>query len=163
MCICDSKKTKTVPESMRGRTWGSLLPLFSFLSPFSPFFPLSPVSLIFSHPSPFFHPLLSPTPCLPSPFSPHLCGHDCCEYHTHICVAQGWKFNILVAQCYTCMIKQECWKNSNPAQVLGVTDWAPVNFHHWIAQALVSISNILFTIKSPLNFWYWNKCLCWIV
>ena len=28
------------------------------------------------------------------------------EYHTHICVAQGWKFNILVAQCYTCMIKQ---------------------------------------------------------
>jgi hypothetical protein len=26
----------------------------------------------------------------------------------HICVAQGWKFNILVAQCYTCMIKQKC-------------------------------------------------------
>ena len=116
MCICDSKKTKTVPESMRGRTGGSLLPLlFSFLSPSTPFslllfsfwlYPLSPS--FFSHLSPFFHPLLSPTPCLPSPFPPHLCGHDCCEYHTHICVAQGWKFNILVAQCYTCMIKQDC-------------------------------------------------------
>jgi hypothetical protein len=47
MYICDSKKTKTVPESMRGRTGGSILPLlFSFLSPFSPFFPLSPVSII---------------------------------------------------------------------------------------------------------------------
>jgi hypothetical protein len=32
MCICDSKKTKTVPESMRGRTWGSLLPPFSLLA-----------------------------------------------------------------------------------------------------------------------------------
>jgi hypothetical protein len=32
MCICDSKKTKAVPESMRGRTWGSLLLLFSFIS-----------------------------------------------------------------------------------------------------------------------------------
>jgi hypothetical protein len=29
----------------------------------------------------FLHPLLSPTPCLPSPFPSHLCGHDCCEYH----------------------------------------------------------------------------------
>ena len=103
MCICDSKKTKTVPESKRGRTGDSLLPLlFFFLSPPTPFFllDLSPVSLIFSHLSPFFHPLLSPTPCLPSPFSPHLCGHDCCEYHTHICVAQGWKFNILVLYMY---------------------------------------------------------------
>ena len=87
------------------------------LSPFSSFFPFGFISCLphFSPTSPFFHPLLSPTPCLPSPFPPHLCGHDCCEYHTHICVAQGWKFNILVAQCYTCMIKQECWKNSNPA------------------------------------------------
>ena len=54
MCICDSKKTKTVPESMRGRTGGSLLPLlFFFLSP--PFFllALSLVSLIFLPPSPF--------------------------------------------------------------------------------------------------------------
>ena len=91
-----------------------------FLSP-TPFLPspffllaLSPVSLIFSPPLSILLPLLSPTPCLPSPFPPHLCGHDCCEYHTHICVAQGWKFNILVAQCYTYMIKQECWKIVTP-------------------------------------------------
>ena len=97
--------------------------VFSHSSPFSPFFPLSPVSLIFSHLSPFFHPLLSPTPCLPSPFSPHLCGHDCCEYHTHICVAQGWKFNILVAQCYTyieyrieCMI--HVWSSKNVEKIV---------------------------------------------
>ena len=113
MCICDSKKTKTVPESMRERTGGSLHPLLFFLlSPSTPFsllllfsfLALSPVSIIFLPPlsilppSPFSH------PCLHSPFPPHLCGHDCCEYHTHICVAQGWKFNILVAQCYTCII-----------------------------------------------------------
>ena len=107
MCICDSKKTKTAPESMRGGgggAGGSLLPLlFFFLSPstpFSPFFPFGFISCL-----PHFSPtslhsstlsFLSPTPCLPSPFPPHLCGHDCCEYHTHICVAQGWKFNILV-------------------------------------------------------------------
>ena len=137
MCICDSKKTKTVPESMRGRTGGSLLPLlfsflspstpfsllpffplspvslipptflpllFSFLSPSTPFsllpfFPLSPVSLIPPPPPPFSHPLspFSHLSFLPSPCTPHLCGHDCCEYHTHICVAQGWKFNMLVA------------------------------------------------------------------
>ena len=45
----------------------------------------------------------------PREITDEICGHDCCEYHTHICVAQEWKFNILVAQCYT------CWKNSNPA------------------------------------------------
>ena len=58
------------------------------LSPFSSFFPFGFISCLphFSPTSPFFHPLLSPTPCLPSPFPPHLCGHDCCEYHTHICV-----------------------------------------------------------------------------
>ena len=90
--------------------------VFSNSSPFflsSPrLFPLSPVTLIFSNLSPFFDPLISPTPCLPSPFSPHLCGHACCEYHTHVCVAQGWKFNILVVQCYT---SKNVEKNSNPA------------------------------------------------
>ena len=77
MCICDSKKTKTVPESMRGRIGGSLLPLlFFFLYPLTPFsllllfsfwlYLLSPS--FFSHLSPFFHPLLSPTPVSIHPF-----------------------------------------------------------------------------------------------
>ena len=100
---------------MRGRTGGSLLPLlFFFLSLSTPF-----SLLLFSFWLYLLLPHFSPTSLhsstlsfLPPPvsFPPHLCGHDCCEYmyHTHICVAQGWKFNILVAQCYTCMIKQEC-------------------------------------------------------
>ena len=51
-CAFVIPKTKTVPESMRGRTGGSLLPLFSFLSPSTPFSPfflylLSPSLLIF--------------------------------------------------------------------------------------------------------------------
>ena len=81
MCICDSKKTKTVPESMRGgqgvvfshssssflspSTPFSLLPLFSFISclpHFSP--PFSHLSIL---PSlfPFYHPL-SPFTMYPS-------------------------------------------------------------------------------------------------
>ena len=110
------KKTKTVLESMRGRTGGSLLPLlFLFLSPATPFSLLLLFSFWLCLLSPSFSPTFLPPlsilppspfshPCLPSLFPPHLCGHDCCEYHTHICVAQGWKFNILVAQCYTCII-----------------------------------------------------------
>ena len=81
MCICDSKKTKPVPESMRGRTGGSLLPLlFSFLSLSRLFPPSPPVFLDLLSPSfsPTFLPPLSILPPL-SPFSHPLSPFTLCS------------------------------------------------------------------------------------
>ena len=122
------KKTKTVPESMRGRTRGSLLPLLFFflspstpfshpLSPFSSFFPFGFVSCLphfpppFSHLSPFFHPLLSPTPVSLHSFPLiYVVMIVVNTIHTFVLLRGGnlifwWPSVIHVSYC---MIKQEC-------------------------------------------------------